>query len=387
MFFLFVLTKDVRVMGGEHDTLIAIWMVLTWSFTACFHGLHPTLDPWGQPITGARLALAGQPLCASRPLRAVIWVVAGDMDYLANEIGLPNQASESPCAFCFGNKGDKNIFDFRPGSAWRAACYSAEQTRAMAPLHPVLTVPGCVYECFHLDCLHVLEYGPVAHSIGNLCADICYEELQMNKGKALLELNKRIVDIQCKFKIPSAQRGAPLDYNDFCPSRQQYPIFTHWKASKIRYFVPVALELGRQLKTSDGYAQHRHAVFAALDEIYAIIDEYPLRYPLSVSAKLTSAFNAALLRYAWLAKHAARSGQLRWSMVPKHHYAAHMPAQAVFLAIKATWCYGGESLVGKGAVLAHACSSGTPSHKIFVAFLKKYMVAMHLRFTLDFDVE
>ena len=81
---------------------------------------------------------------------------------------------------------------------------------------------------------------------------------------------------------------------------------------------------------------------------------------------------------AWLAN---AQKKLRWSVVPKHQYAAHLPEQAAWCNPRLLWASGGESMVGKIAALGHSCLAGTAAEKVAARILPKYRVAMHLRLT------
>jgi hypothetical protein len=84
-------------LDADQDTWHVIWKVLTWSFTAAWHGRHPDTnhrgEPW--PAGSSRALMAGQPIFAQGK-GAVLWVLAGDQDYQANEKGLPRSSSNFP---------------------------------------------------------------------------------------------------------------------------------------------------------------------------------------------------------------------------------------------------------------------------------------------------
>lgn len=44
-------------------TLAPLWRMLAWSFRALASGVHPGTGPDGEPLRGARAALAGTPIC------------------------------------------------------------------------------------------------------------------------------------------------------------------------------------------------------------------------------------------------------------------------------------------------------------------------------------
>jgi hypothetical protein len=91
---------------------------------------------------------------------------------------------------------------------------------------------------------------------------------------------------------------------------------------------------------------------------------------------------AVLLEYNYLAKHAM--GRVpyvpRWSVIPKHHYLAHLAQQAYVINPRMLWTYGGEDFVGKVSDLGHHCLRGNASFRVGSALAERYKLAMHIRF-------
>jgi hypothetical protein len=93
--------------------------------------------------------------------------------------------------------------------------------------------------------------------------------------------------------------------------------------------------------------------------------------------------DACLSHYSWLAKHAAENGWQQWSIVPKHHFLAHLPDMATHLAPRASWTYPGESMVGTITSLASACTASTSARQLTKPLMAKYRIAMHLRHSMN----
>lgn len=383
MLLLAALPKKVRAKGAV-DSMGAIWKVLAWSFTAMFEGRHPSNDPEGLPFAaGPYRDLAGKPLCPNTGLRAVVWAHSADMEYYANELGISKYHSNFPCSWCQCNKTDVPWNDFRPGALWRATCPSPVETQANNPCkHIIMTIPGVIFETLCIDTLHVLELGVSCHCLGNLFADLCTQQLQGTKAQRLSTLRQEIAAIQVQLGIQSCHKGPKLEYKHFMGQADAYPELHSWKAREVRYLVPVGLHLANKFDTLGTYSQHRAAVFKHLHTMYQIIDDHKWFVPSKAHQGFKEAVNAFLAHYQWLAKHSATHQLYRWSQVPKHHFTAHIPDQALFIAPRAVWTYAGEAMVGNITALAQACTCSTSAQRLSKQLIAKHRVAMHLKMTL-----
>ncbi|CAE8681413.1 unnamed protein product, partial [Polarella glacialis] len=262
------------------------WKHLAWSFTALARGIHPCEDADGNswPIGSYRASVAGTPLCPNSGFRAVIWVLAGDMDYLQVDLGLPHQASLDPCAWCKCNKSDTPFNDFRENAKWKTVRRSpADHIADPVTNHLIMTIPGVNFFCFHLDSLHVLDLGVTSHAIGNLLWEICVDHLPGNRAVALATLNKQIAEIYIELNVPKSKWIPALTYKHFNATASTYPNLKHMKGRRIRQFVPVALKLAQEFCADDEHTQHRLEVFKSLDTLYNCIDSPGLEFSSEVS--------------------------------------------------------------------------------------------------------
>ncbi|CAE8733253.1 unnamed protein product, partial [Polarella glacialis] len=243
--------------------------------------IHPYEDADGNswPIGSYRASVAGTPLCPNSGFRAVIWVLAGDMDYLQVDLGLPHQASLDPCAWCRCNKSDTPFNDFRENAKWKNVRRSpADHIANPVTNHLIMTIPGVNFFCFHLDSLHVLDLGVASHAIGNLLWEICVDHLPGNRAVALATLNKKIAEIYIELNVPKSKWIPALTYKHFNATASTYPNLKHMKGRRIREFVPVALKLAQEFCADDEHTQHRLEVFKSLDTLYNCIDSPGLEF-------------------------------------------------------------------------------------------------------------
>ena len=88
---LFAVSKAVGLAAPHRSTMRRVFMRLKWSFEALFEGFFPQVNDLGTTVArGARLALAGG-------YRAILYVIEGDLDYLAKDLGLPHYSAASCC--------------------------------------------------------------------------------------------------------------------------------------------------------------------------------------------------------------------------------------------------------------------------------------------------
>lgn len=384
MFLLAAVPKKCRAKSTAGDTVQMVWKWLAWSFAAMYAGIHPLVDADGKdwPIGSQRKQLSGTPLCPRSGLKAIIWVLGGDYDYLSNELGLKHHGSNEPCSYCDCNVTNKPWNDFRPGAIWKTGVKTVQQTRANCPTnHVIMSVPGVVFETIHLDTMHLLELGILLHQAGNILADIVYDHLPGSKQAATQSLNRLIASIYSDLKTPSDRRVPQLEIQNICASRLQFPCLLGVKAREARYFVPVLLQLCEKFQTEDVYTKHRTACMAELVRIYEVVDAHAFHVPPEDVQKLRVATDRYLLHYSWLAKYSMQRKWMRWSLVPKFHYLWHLSDQVAHLSPRASWSYCGESLVGAICALGQACSAGTASHKLSKGLTAKYRIAMHLLFS------
>lgn len=366
------------------DTWHPIWETVCWSLKAMFEGKHPCVDERGFEFArnSQRGQLAGK-LLNPRGLKGVIFTITGDLEYFANDLGLSHSSSRAPCWLCKANTADTPYNDFRPAAKWRATVISPEAHRCNPPTkHLLMNVPGIVAETFAIDCLHTLELGVTAHTLSNIMFDFVFKELEGTRSEALTTLWDEIQRLYRTLQIDSRNRIPTLKLESFCQKGSpwlNYPELHGIKAREARYLVPVFAQLFNDRDDTE-YKQHRRACISHLNAAYIIIDANLYRVPRDQHARFVKHIDAFLLHYTWLANTAFKENCYQWSVVPKHHYTAHLPQQAKFLSPRVGWTYGGESMVGKISQLAMACLDGTPAHKVGHTLFLKYCAGMHLRF-------
>ena len=384
--------KRCRCKSRNEDTWQQLWKILAWSLTALFHGVHPDTDHNGEPFPHgtSRSRLAGTPLARSGA-RGLVYAISGDMDWLANEMNLAHPSSLNPCFKCACNVDEVPWNDFREAAAWRATVKTPAQNLAQPPTrHIILTVPGIVAESFALDMMHVIDLGISLHVLGNVLFYIIFDVLRGHTWDSAVQIVfEQILGIYQELGTPHSSRLAELKMENICVDRnaphQNYPMLRSVKARETRYLVPVVLQLIKRYRDGTDQSSHMCECVEHLSTLCNVVDAGGLFLDATARSTYAASTHALLLHYTWLARHALETRMLRWSVVQKFHYCAHMPAQAQFVNPRTTWAYGGESMVGTISSLGHSCLRGTASQRIPAKIVAKYRIAFHLRLRDQID--
>ena len=385
MFLLACLPKSATAKDAvsDKDSWKEIWKVIVWDFTFLSIGVHPTVDHLGKawPSNSERANKAGQKLCPNSKLHGVIWVLAGDYEFMENEYGLSHHSSNNPCSWCACNKSDVPFNDFSASALWKDAIRTVAYHRSN-PIsqHLVLTIPGVVFDMFHLDVLHCLDLGISVHIFGNLFWDLCADQIPGTRQKALADLNKDIQEFYKMLNIPAGKWIPYLSYNHFHTKSHKYPELRHVKAARVRAFAPVAVKLAEKYETADRHTKHRLQMCILLDKMYQCVNQTAMRMDVSTVAVFKKSIENLLAHYQYLANWSMNTpGKgIRYSIVNKHHYSVHFHEQAQFLAPRMFWTYPGESFMGLLGALCQACSRGRSSHSMSKAVNLKFAMAKHL---------
>lgn len=362
---------------GPQGTWAVIWLWLLWSFRALLTGVHPCRDALGNMYDpdSPRGRLAGTSIMNG--YFAVLWSVLGDMSEFQDGYGLAHQASTKPCHLCQCNQD--NCKDFRPTAPWK-------NTQPTLPGSEHLIMGLITVWFFMIDMLHVFELGITAHAVGNLLFEIVYEQLPGPRLTAFNRLWTRILDLYEELNVPQDNRMTNLALKNFTnPQRpnKQFPLMSKLKAAESRGLVEVSEQLAREYNTGTAAHNHRQQVFENLAKLYSVFDKAGFFLSANEFAQASAAMEQFQLHYNWLAKKSFADELTKWNQVPKFHYAWHLVAASKFQNPKRTRCYGGEDFVGRISRLAHSVLGGTPAFRVAHNLFRKYVIAMHIRFSRE----
>ena len=107
--YIFGLFELSKTDGAAGATMWNIWRVVLWSLHFLALGIWPTVDHDGQPYEKGCLqkGRAGKPLAGG--LKAVVWLLKGDIEHCSKAYGLNHHSSNEPCPFCPANRDETNV--------------------------------------------------------------------------------------------------------------------------------------------------------------------------------------------------------------------------------------------------------------------------------------
>ena len=173
----FILPKNART----EETADLLWRAYVHGINAAYHGVHSMVDmnrePW--PETSPQAALAGQRLCDGQ-VRLVVWIVTGDLEFLANELRFPHFNSNDPCWLCpVSRRADAqfSITDYRVGAPWKQAL-AGDNEAEVEPItseHPIEDLKG--FTRYHVpgDLMHTGCGGVCAWTAGGVLYELVFD--------------------------------------------------------------------------------------------------------------------------------------------------------------------------------------------------------------------
>ncbi|CAJ1382487.1 unnamed protein product [Effrenium voratum] len=316
MFLLAALPKSAAV---KRESWRQLWSALVADFNDLAHG---------RAADGSAL-----------PLRAVVWVVSGDYEHMANEYGLPHWASFR-CFWCCKQKAD--FFDF--GDIARQT-YAVEDLLDQAALeHPLTALTNFSPCMFAIDTLHCLDLGVAAHVYGNVFYELTRDWPETKIG-SIQRLNREL-RAHCAALAVQPPRLAPA-----------------------------VAALAATYGCGSTHRKRRARVTSLLASLYEAASCRDLVMPADKHEDFVNALSEFLDQYRCLRAACRDDG---WHIVFKFHMLRHLDEQSKHLSPRYVWTYPGETLMSLVCQLAGSCSRGTPGRLLGVKVLEKYRVAQHL---------
>ena len=159
-----------------------------------------------------------------------------------------------------------------------------------------------------------------------------------------------------------------------------YPHLSGVKAAEARSLVKAVEVLAAEHLGPEPQQRHRHLALKNLVAFYNIIEQGGFYLGAQVRPTQEAA-NNFLLHYSWLAKDAMKRGLLLWSVVPKHHFMAHMCLQGEFENPKQFGVYSGESFVGQMSKVGRLCLPGKAMHEVARFFFERCRIGARVCLT------
>ena len=109
------------------------------------------------------------------------------------------------------------------------------------------------------------------------------------------------------------------------------------------------------------------------------------RFPTDAEAStMAQSSEKLLVLYGGLARRAAESGKMLWSIVNKFHFFHHLSCQGQFYSLKCVSTYQPEDYMRHVTSSASGCAVGTPTFKVNSKLAERVRVARYIEITRGF---
>lgn len=355
---------------GRH-TWDAVLEVFAWSCRALIIGKHPSVGPSGEPVAGALVSLAGQPL-----QQAVLCQVRGDWPFLKALFSVPAWNNQQMCWMCTAENTGEGPLDFRNvglTAAWRQGRLTAQQfhqnlaAQGISP-SPLFKVPSFRLDHIVLDWLHIVDLGVSQDLVGNLFHELVLQDHLPgnNKKERLTSLWSRIKSFYKEFQVPV--RLGELTLEMFEKSNKSPKLRA--KGGETRHLIPFCALLTAELAH---VSPHWKAVATIFDLLLSCA-KIAATAPFDVQGLATTSRKLCVL-WRSLATEAEASGDSQgWRLKPKVHLFQELCEYkaGVFGSPEHFWTYADESFCGFMAKVAKRRGGQNNPHTIPERLLQRY---------------
>lgn len=375
VFLIFCVHTILQCTRAGHDTLTTCYKKLTWSFTCLWEGKWPTHDWNGSPIRDAR---AGTDLAGG--YFASVWVLLGDLDYLAKDLRLPNCNSNEPCCLCPANSTNIPWYDFRPTARWLTCIYTEIAWRASGfATCEIFNIPGVSqYSCYP-DWMHAKHLGTDKVLFGSVLWLLVNFVLLGEPEENLSVVWGQIQEYYHRHRVKNIYGCLKMT------------MFTARATPKLKGKAAEIRDLGHalhwvwKLHFNNRLALHRRIELclrlgAHLDDI---LSDHPDQFvlPDEVADDFIASGFMHLSIFMQLRQHFQSEDYPLFQLTSKGHYIMHSCLLSKSLNPRCAWCYAGEDFMGKCRHLALSCSRGCQPWAVSNKMLGKYLIALHLTLT------
>ena len=323
----------------------------------------PKKDAFGEawPVGSDQEKMKGALICEGR--RFVCWGLTADLEYLANDIGLPHFNSLEPCWFDAASRREDTIYpitDMRQNSAWKATLISFEEG-IDSPFtdHPIQHLVG--FTRFHIcgDLMHTGCLGVVQTMIGSVLWELTFD------GPFVGSQDRRVEQIWALIQKHYALLNTPTRLGNL--SIAHFTSKDAWnslraKAAQSQHLLFCLPYVLREVHDGSPHHEHRLRAVIALVRIYKAFKDNPIVLPGDVADGAMENLQSLYDHWRWLTRRSMERGELNWAIKQKLHTLYHIVDHAKYLNPRCTWCYEYEDHMNSVVLAAKACMAGSPMH-------------------------
>ena len=364
----------------KEDTQTVLWSWVHFFLQAFYRGVHPPsqLDgsPW--PAKSFEEKWAGQPLCDGECF-GMIWDVAADWVFYAQDLGLPSPTAKEFCWLCKANRHPMEQSNSVPWTDFSddAVYLTTFDLMNVKPSDHILwTLPGLSRFMALGDWMHTVDQGVGSHLCGSCCFDLWSE------GEGTQE--SRLKQLWASLKEAYAELGLDVPkafkLRTFFNGSDAYCILAGIKANDTKHMVYALHNVLHKRSCTTILARQRRACFDALVSMYNSLSEHGLFFPDSVAKSFLQSCKHFLQHYAVCAQLSRTSTPPKptYNLVPKFHLFLHIAYYAQYQSPRATWTYEWESFAKVVLKSAKMCMAGTPTSGVPNKVLENHCLALGL---------
>lgn len=193
-----ILWKGYLYNSATLNTRAEYWLHVCYSFFWLWKGLWPTHDEYDKPLKhGKRGHLAGG-------FYATIWNICGDLDAMADELGLNHASSKEPCYCCGADEADYHWNRLTPTAPFLEKLWTAKLWKArMQHRHRLLGQPGVGHATCVPDHMHVKHLGSDKYDYGSVLQLLTHHVMPSSPENNLRALNEHLKLAYAECQIPA----------------------------------------------------------------------------------------------------------------------------------------------------------------------------------------
>ena len=382
IFLLDLFAKVNRVYKSTTDvpegTYDIIWRYKVHSLTGLHNGVHEPLDPYGRPWPEGSGAAkyAGQKVCGGN-FGGVVWQLAHDREYSANELGCPSWQSSSCCTWCPAKRSNYNVREVGPAARFKTVLYQPGDSDRKVSHHPVWDIPGVTRFTHMGDMMHGGDLGTGLQLHGSSLDHLTRPDGPYESPGRAGRVRACWSDVQESYVATGVMKRIQTLTPEMIDGKSGYPCLSI-KASECRHLMRPMLHLLERQLSDSSFDGHIIEAYRSIVEVNEIVTSGGMTLTDAESTSLLESYDNFLLHSNFLATKAMEGGFCAFNMPCKFHEMRHICNFGKYTNPRAHWCYSFEDFIGHIKRSGQACVAGTAMHNVPSKMVDNYLRALSL---------
>ena len=306
--------------------------------------------------------------------------IQGDLEYLSNELRMPDFNGNSPCWFDSVSRipgGPNPMTDVSLQVSWMCTIISAAEGVLVPPSsHPIFGIVGA--SCWHCpgDLMHSGDLGVVQYLTGSILEELCDEWPGPLTQQGRTEHVWRA--IKSKYDENQTSNRLGILKKEMFSRRDDFPCLKA-KAAESRALLFTLKDICSDINDRSDRDEHRIRCLRGLCTVYSIFKQADLFLSAEDSKSALENYDVFLLHYHWLLKRSLSQGFRRYGLYFKFHNMWHIVEASRWLNPCSTWCYDFEDFQRQVVAAGRACVAGSPMVIIGNKVLQNLLLVLELQ--------